>query len=150
MVNQLKLFKQSDADKIVSYGLNHKLMEIDAGFEENRICNYSQPGNAFTMFVDGKPVFAFGLVVLWDGVAEGWVMASQNIFDVKFLAARTILDKTVEVCKKNKIKRLQTSVKAEFKEGIRFATWIGFEIEGLKKNYGPDGSDYYQLARIFK
>ena len=24
------------------------------------------------------------------------------------------------------------------------------EVEGLKKNYGPDGSDYYQLARIFK
>ncbi len=90
------------------------------------------------------------LVVLWEGVAEGWVMASQNIFDVKFLAARTIVDKMTEVCKKNKIKRLQTSVKAEFKLGIRFATWLGIEIEGLKKNYGPDGSDYYQLARIFK
>ena len=26
-----------------------------------------------------------------------------------------------------------------------------FVIEqGLKKQYGPDGSDYYQLARIFK
>jgi len=24
------------------------------------------------------------------------------------------------------------------------------EVEGLKKQYGPDGSDYYQLARIFK
>jgi len=150
MVNQLKLFKKSDADKIVSYGMNHKLMEIDASYADNRICNYSQPGNAFTMFVDGKPVFAFGLVVLWKGCAEGWVMASQNIFDVKFLAARTIVDKMTEVCKKNKIKRLQTSVKAEFKEGVRFATWLGMEIEGLKKNYGPDGSDYYQLARIFK
>ena len=147
---KLKTFKKSDADKIVSFGMNHKLMEIDAGFEENRICNYSQPGNAYTMWVDDKPVFSFGMVILWKGVAEGWVMASQNIFDVKFLAARTIVDKMTEVCKKNKIKRLQTSVKAEFKEGIRFATWLGMEIEGLKKNYGPDGSDYYQLARIFK
>jgi hypothetical protein len=102
------------------------------------------------MFVNGKPSFAFGLVVLWNGVAEGWVIASQNIFDVKFLAAKTIVNKMLEVCKKNKIKRLQTSVKAEFKEGVRFATWLGMEIEGLKKNYGPDGSDYYQLARIFK
>ena len=147
---KLKPFKKTDADKIVSFGMNHKLMEIDASFTDNRICNYSQSGNAFTMFVNGKPSFAFGLVVLWNGVAEGWVIASQNIFDVKFLAARTILDKMIEVCKKNKIKRLQTSVKAEFKEGVRFATWLGMEIEGLKKNYGPDGSDYYQLARIFK
>ena len=150
MGSELKLFKKSDADKIVSFGMNYKLMEIDASFTDNRICNYSQSGNAFTMFVNGKPSFAFGLVVLWNGVAEGWVIASQNIFDVKFLAARTIINKMLEVCKKNKIKRLQTSVKAEFKEGVRFATWLGMEIEGLKKNYGPDGSDYYQLARIFK
>jgi hypothetical protein len=102
------------------------------------------------MFIDGKPVFAIGLVVLWQGVAEGWVMASQNVFDIKFLAAKTMLKITNDLCKKNKIKRLQTSVKADFKEGVRFATWLGMEIEGLKKNYGPDGSDYYQLARIFK
>ena len=147
---KLKPFKKSDADKIVSFGMNHKLMEIDAGFEENRICNYSQPGNAYTMWVDDKPVFSFGMVILWKGVAEGWVMASQNIFDIKFLAAKTITNMMIDHCKKNKIKRLQTSVKAEFKEGVRFATWLGMEIEGLKKNYGPDGSDYYQLARIFK
>ena len=147
---KLKPFKKSDADKIVSFGMNHKLMEIDASYADNRICNYSQPGNAYTMWVDDKPVFSFGMVILWKGVAEGWVMASQNIFDVKFLAAKTITSMMINHCKKNKIKRLQTSVKAEFKQGIRFATWLGMEIEGLKKNYGPDGSDYYQLARIFK
>jgi hypothetical protein len=150
MANILKPFNKIHADQIVSYGMNHKLMELDASYEDNRICCYSEPGNAFTMFIDDKPVFAIGLVVLWQGVAEGWVMASQNIFDMKFLAAKTMLKITNDLCKKNKIKRLQTSVKADFKEGIRFATWLGMEIEGLKKNYGPDGSDYYQLARIFK
>ena len=146
---KLKTFKKSDADKIVSFGMNHKLMEIDAGFEENRICNYSQPGNAYTMWVDDKPVFSFGMVILWKGVAEGWVMASQNIFDVKFLAAKTITSMMINHCKKNKIKRLQTSVKADFKLGVRFATWLGLEIEGIKKCYGPDGSDYYQLGKIY-
>jgi hypothetical protein len=150
MVSKLKPFKRSDVDKIVSYGMNHKLMEIDAGYKDNRICNYSTPGNAFTMFMDDKPVFAIGLVVLWKGVAEGWVMASQNIFEMKFLAAKSMKIITEELCKKNKIKRLQTSVKSEFKQGVRFATWLGMEVEGLKKQYGPDGSDYYQLARIFK
>jgi len=150
MVSKLKPFKRSDVDKIVSYGMNYKLMEIDAGYADNRICNYSTPGNAFTMFMDDKPVFAIGLVVLWKGVAEGWVIASQNIFEMKFLAAKSMKIITEELCKKNKIKRLQTSVKSEFKQGVRFATWLGMEVEGLKKNYGPDGSDYYQLARIFK
>ena len=136
MASEIKNFKPEHADKIVSFGMNSKLMEIDASYADNRICNYSTKGNAYTMFVDGNPVFAIGIVILWDGVAEGWVMASQNIFEMRF-------------CKKNKIKRLQTSVKADFKLGVRFATWLGLEIEGLKKCYGPDGSDYYQLGKIY-
>ena len=149
MASELKPFKPEHADQIIAIGLNDKLMEIDAGYSDNRICNYSQEGNAYTMFIDGKPVFACGIVVLWDGVAEGWVMASQNVFDMKFLAAKTILEVQDKLCKKNKIRRLQTSVKADFKLGVRFATWLGLEVEGLKKKYGPDGSDYYQLGKIY-
>ena len=149
MASELKPFKPEHADKIVALGLNDKLMEIDASYTDNRICDHSQPGNAYTMFIDGKPVFACGIVVLWKGVAECWVMASQNIYDMKFLAARTILDLQEKLCKKNKIRRLQTSVKADFKQGLRLAEWCGLEIEGLKKNYGPDGSDYYQLGKIY-
>jgi hypothetical protein len=36
-----------------------------------------------------------------------------------------------------------------FKEGIRFAEWLGLEREGLMKNWGFDGSDQYLYARIF-
>tara|TARA_R110001583_G_scaffold145176_1_gene297208 strand:- start:297 stop:746 length:450 start_codon:yes stop_codon:yes gene_type:complete len=149
MVSELKPFKPEHADQIIALGLNDKLMEIDAGYQDNRICDYSQKGNAYTMFINGKPVFACGIVVLWQGVAECWVMASQNIYDIKFLAVKTILDLQDKLCKKNKIRRLQTSVKADFKKGLRLATWCGLEIEGLKKKYGPDGSDYYQLGKIY-
>ena len=149
MANELKDFEPDHAKKIISYGMNSKLMEIDAGFEDNHIYNYSTEGNAYTMFVNGKPVFSIGIVILWSGVAEGWVLASQNVFEMKFLAAKTMKELTDEMCKKNKIKRLQTSVKADFKLGVRFATWLGLEIEGLKKSYGPDGSDYYQLGKIY-
>ena len=100
MASKIKPFKKSDADKIVSYGMNHKLMEIDAGYADNRICNYSKPGNAFTMFMDEKPVFAIGIVLLWQGVAEGWVMASQNVFEMKFLAAKSMKELTEQMCKK--------------------------------------------------
>ncbi len=145
----VKPFKQEHADEIISFGMNSKLMEVDASFKDNRICK-ADKGNAYTLFIDKKPVVAGGIILLWKGVAEGWVMASQNVFDIRFLAAKTMKELTDEMCQRNKIKRLQTSVKAEFKLGIRFATWLGLEVEGLKKNYGPDGSDYYQLARIFK
>ena len=144
----IKTFKQEHADKIISYGMNSKLMEIDASYKENRIC-LADKGNAYTLFVNQKPVVAAGICILWNGVAEGWVMANKNIFDIKFLFAKEIKKRTDEVCKKNKIKRLQTSVKADFKVGVRFAEWMGLEKEGIMRNYGPDGSDYYRMAKIY-
>jgi len=149
MDKNIKLFKKEDADLIIAEGLNDKLMEIDASFEDNRICNYSKPGQAFTYFLNSKPVFACGIVQLWDGVAEAWVLAGKNVFDIKILAAKTIKQLQDQTCKKYKIKRLQTSVKANFERGLRFATWCGFEVEGLKRKYGPDGTDYYQLGIIY-
>ena len=145
----IKYFETWHADKIISQGLNDKLMEIDASFEDNRICNYSKEGQAFTYFIGDKPVFACGIVQLWEGVAEAWVLCGINVFDIKFLAARTIKELQDETCKKYKIRRLQTSVKAEFKRGLRFATWCGFKTEGLKRKYGPDGSDFYQMSVIY-
>ena len=145
---ELKPFKQSHADEIVSYGMNHKLMEIDASFKDNRIC-LADWGDAYTLFLNNKPVVAGGIFILWSGVAEGWVLANKNIFEIKFLAAKEIKIRTDELCKKNKIKRLQTSVKADFIQGIRFAEWLELKTEGIMKSYGPDGSDYYRMARIF-
>ena len=145
----IKEFKQQDADQIISYGMNDKLMETDASFKENRIC-LADKGNAYTLFVKDKPIVAGGIFILWQGVAEGWVLANQNIYDVKFLAAKEIKIRTDLLCKKNKIKRLQTSVKAEFTTGVRFANWLGLKTEGLMKKYGPDGSDYLRMAKIYK
>tara|TARA_R110002020_G_scaffold156197_1_gene337966 strand:+ start:1226 stop:1678 length:453 start_codon:yes stop_codon:yes gene_type:complete len=145
----IKEFKQQDADQIVSYGMNDKLMEVDANFKENRIC-LADKGNAYTLFVKDKPIVAGGIFILWQGVAEGWVLANRNIYDVKFLAAKEIKKRTDLLCKKNKINRLQTSVKADFKTGVRFANWLGLETEGLMKKYGPDGSDYLRMAKIYK
>jgi hypothetical protein len=48
------------------------------------------------------------------------------------------------------VKRLQTTVKYDFKTGIRFASWLGLKPEGIMKNYGPDGTDYYRMAKIYK
>jgi len=33
--------------------------------------------------------------------------------------------------------------------GLRFAKFLGFTNEGLMKHYGPDGSDYYRMAKIY-
>ena len=39
-----------------------------------------------------------GIIILCQGVAEGWVMASQTIYDFKFLACKEIKTKTLQNC----------------------------------------------------
>ena len=144
----IKPFKQEHADEIISYGMNSKLMEIDASFKENRIC-LADKGNAYTLFANQKPVVAGGIYILWKGVAEGWVLANRNIFEIKLLACKEIKRRTDILCKKNNVKRLQTTVKYDFNTGIRFASWLGLKPEGIMRKYGPDGSDYYRMAKIY-
>ena len=149
MVNEVKDFKPEHADKIISYGLNSKLMEIDAGFEDNRICNYSTKGNAYTMFVNGIPVFAIGIVILWDGVAEGWVIATNEMWKHPLGVAKAIKKDFARVAKENNITRVQSAIRKDFSEGQRFAEWLGLEKEGLMRKWGFDGSDQYMYARLF-
>ena len=144
----VKEFKQEHADEIISYGMNNKLMEVDASYKDHRI-SLGDKGNAYTLFVDKKPIVAGGIIVLWQSVAEGWVMANQTIYEVKLLACKEIKRRTDILCKKNNVKRLQTTVKYDFKTGIRFADWLGLKPEGIMRKYGPDGSDYYRMAKIF-
>ena len=136
-------------DDIIEFGMNDKLMEIDASYTENRL-DMAIPGLSYTLLLDNIPILAGGVYPLWDGVAEGWVLSSKRIFDYKIKAAGSVKRRLDLICVNNKIWRLQTAVKADFKIGIRFAEFLGFNKEGLMVGYGPDKTDYYLMARIYK
>ena len=133
---------------MIEFGLNDELMNIDASFTENRI-DFAMAGLSFTLLDDNKPVCSGGIIPTWLGSAEGWVISSKRIFKNKIKAARLIKERTDLLCTNNKIWRLQTAVKADFKVGFRFAQFLGFKNEGLMKAYGPDKTDYYRMARIY-
>ena len=133
---------------MIEFGLNDKLMDIDASFKENRI-DFAMAGLAFTLLDDNVPICSGGIIPTWLGSAQGWVISSKRIFRNKIKASRLIKERTDLLCANNKIWRLQTAVKANFKTGIRFAEFLGFKNEGLMRAYGPDKTDYYLMARIY-
>ena len=141
-------YETEHGDEIIEFGMNSKLMEIDASYTNNRL-DMAIPGLSFTLFLDQTPIVSGGIVPIWEGVAEGWVLSSKHIYDYKIKAARLIKERTDLLCTNNKIWRLQTAVKADFKIGFRFAQFLGFKNEGLMKAYGPDKTDYYRMARIY-
>ena len=142
-------YETQHGDEMIEFGLNDKLMDIDASFKENRI-DFAMAGLAFTLLDNNVPICSGGIIPTWLGNAQGWVISSKRIFRNKVKASRLIKQRTDLLCANNKIWRLQTAVKADFKIGIRFAEFLGFNKEGLMVGYGPDKTDYYLMARIYK
>jgi len=121
---------------ILSCQMNHALMDKDARFEGDAM-NLVQDHLSFTGMVGKKPIFAAGMKMIWGQVAEGWVIATQDVWDHPLSVARAIKKDFAKVAR------------SDFDKGIRFAEWLGLENEGLMKHYGFDGSDQYRYARIF-
>ena len=142
-------YEKRHGDEIVAFGMNDKLMEIDASFTENRL-DTAIIGLSYTLLFNNNPVIAGGIIPIWDGVAEGWVMSSKRVFEHKIRAASAVKKRLDYLCINNNIRRLQTTVKEEFKTGVRFAEWLGLEKEGLMRYYGLDGTNYWRMAKIYK
>ena len=142
-------YERSHADEIITFGMNEKLLENDASAEEGRI-DYGIPGLSFTLLADNNIVLCGGVTPLWDGVAEGWVMCSQKVFDHKIRAASSVKKRLDYLCINNNIRRLQTAVKEEFYTGVRFAEWLGLKKEGLMKYYGLDKTNYWRMAKYYE
>ena len=136
---------------ILSCQMNHKVLEADKNYIniEGNAKNLEQDDLAFTGLVNNKPIFAAGMKMIWGQVAEGWVIATQDVWQHPIGVAKAIKKDFARVARKYNIKRVQTAVRSDFEKGIRFAEWLGLENEGLMKHYGFDGSDQYRYARIF-
>ena len=142
-------FQNEHADQILKQGLNSDILELKP--EHKKYAYFlKEIGMSFTGLVNDKPIAAGGVFHLWDGVAEGWVLATKDIYKYPVFCAKHIKQRTEIILKANKIKRLQTSVKADCDVALRFAKWLGLKEEGLMKQYGPDGSDFIRFARIIK
>ena len=74
---------------MIEFGLNDKLMDIDASFKENRI-DFAMAGLAFTLLDNNVPICSGGIIPTWMGNAQGWAIASKRIFRNKIKAARLI------------------------------------------------------------
>jgi RimJ/RimL family protein N-acetyltransferase len=129
------------------------LTQKDASFiikDNNKECmDLEQEHLAFTGLINDKVIAAAGMKRIWGNVAEGWFIAKNDVWNYPITIAKAVKQNIDYLATSNKIKRLQTAVRADFGIGIRFAKWLGFTNEGLMKCYGFDDTDHYRFARIY-
>ena len=136
---------------ILSQQMNHIVLEADKHYinVDGNAKNLEQNNLAFTGVVNNNPIFAAGMKMIWGQVAEGWVIATSDMWKYPLGVAKAIKKDFAKVAKENNITRVQSAIRKDFKEGQRFAEWLGLEREGLMRKWGFDGSDQYMYARLF-
>jgi len=133
---------------ILESQLNHVISDLEINYLKET-SDLEQKNMSFTCMIGDKIIASAGIKKIWNGVGEGWVLASKEIYNYPITIAKEIKKNFDYVAISNNIKRVQTAVRADYGIGIRFAKWLGLSNEGLMKCYGLDGSDHYRFARIF-
>ncbi|HEV2186382.1 MAG TPA: hypothetical protein VGR70_04200 [Stellaceae bacterium] len=97
----------------------------------------------------GHVLAAGGLVPLWAGRAEAWLLVSRYASPRDLVPAlrhaRDVLDKRQ---RDPFFRRIEINVRWEAPWRESFVSALGFELEAIMDSWGPDGADYGLYARI--
>ena len=105
-------------------------------------------GVAVTAFINTQPVAVFGFVPIWKGVTESWLLV-DDFARTKPVAMTKYGILAHDISKISLgLHRQQITVRIHDERAYKWALALGFREEALMQAYGPDGSDYYLMARF--
>ena len=104
-------------------------------------------GPAYTGFVDGKVAGFAGVILMWPGVGEGWILGSDLLAENKLWFVRNVKRYMTKIMNTHQIHRLQTTVTHGHTNLIRLVEFLGMEFDGRLNIYGPHGEDHLMYAR---
>ncbi len=103
-------------------------------------------GPCFSGLHEGRIVGCAGLIQLWPGVAQAWVVLDKKYPKLAvYRAIKRALETLIKVCNYH---RVQANTPIEFEAGHVMLKGLGFRPEAPMKEYGPDKSDVMQYVRL--
>ena len=135
------------ATNILERGLNNGAPESTYSFG-HVVNDMGVDGQSFTGIQDGVVIACGGVLPMWPGVGEGWVLASGEIHNNKFATVRICRSILQKIMDDYGYWRIQGATLANWESGVKFARMLGFVNEGLMKRFGPGGEDYLRHARV--
>ena len=104
-------------------------------------------GPAFTGLVDGKVAGFAGVILMWPGVGEGWILGSDLFAENKLWFIRNVKRFLGKIMNTHEMHRVQTTVLHGHTDLIRLVEFLGMKFEGRLRGYGPQGEDYLMYGR---
>jgi hypothetical protein len=105
-------------------------------------------GPAYTGLVNGEVAGFAGVILMWPGVGEGWILGSDLFASNKLWFVRNVKKYLEKIMNTHDLHRVQTTVMHGQTGLVRLVEFLGMQFEGRLRNYGPNGEDYLMYGRI--
>ncbi len=112
------------------------------------VITHGIPGPAFSAINDRRVLGAAGVIPVWRGVGNAWLLASDELRRHPMVLHRYVRRGLVMVERGLGLHRTQIAVHQKFTAACQWAERLGFAFEGEMKGYGPNGDTYLRYARV--
>lgn len=150
--------KLQDPASIVEFHAHHAMLLEPAKLEQTYfdifenypelLERFTKMGLGYTGLYDGQIMCCFGIIPLWRGSAEIWMVPSKHLYQV----ARPFHRATklwLDVCIAEwHLVRVQATVHSQNAPADKWIRTCHFQEEGLLRRYGPEGADYKMFSRL--
>jgi hypothetical protein len=105
-------------------------------------------GPCFSGIYYGKPMMSFGIIPIWPGLAEAWMIPDRDIGRVAVPLCR-VARQFFNHCETTMgLRRIQILVRSSNVRAVEWAKFLYFEHEAELKAFGPLGEDYLMMRRL--
>ena len=126
-----------------------KLNEAEKKFLLDRhLYSIAADGHGVSFVANGHLLGAGGIIPIWDGLGEAWVLPGNLIHRHRKTFVRLVRDGIDRMNAEHQFRRIQATARADAASAQRFLEFLGFEREGCLRAYGPDGADHFLFAKM--
>lgn len=111
---------------------------------------YYLAGPARSYFVGHEIIAVIGIMSIWSGVGEVWMLTTDKVDKHKEFFHSSTVELMTGIVKTLKLHRVQCTVDSRNEKAIRWMSKLGFEQEAVHRMYGPDKVDHLRFARLWQ
>lgn len=115
--------------------------------DPQKVANAFLTGPAYTVYVHKDILLCAGVMILWKGLGEAWVVGSPLMHKYPIFSTKVVAYYLNDIIVKNDLKRVQAVVQKDNDMAHRWIKVLGFNPEGDMPNYRA-GKTFVRYGKV--
>jgi len=138
-------YKDGDLDQIAPKNVFGDKKEFMPSLKKNI---QNENCEAFSVMLGEKVIAVLCAAKLHNGVAEVFTLQSDEVLKHPVAFHKAVSNVLSDYEKKHNLHRIQATVLGSFVQGYRWLRLLGFKMEAVLHNYGPQKQEYLLMVRL--